>query len=182
MEGDNDVSLPRATLSKMIKDYVPQDVRVANDTIDLLIECCTEFIQLVSSEANEVATKEQKHTIQPEHVVKALQELGFEEFVAEVSSTWEQFKQDLKSSSKINLRKTIADQAGLTEEQQIALQQQMFAAARARSLNPEPGCTTAVAAMAAAYGSGAYYPPAAYGAYGASSSVPQQPPYPQPEP
>lgn len=137
---------------------MPHDVRVANDTVDLLIECCTEFIQLVSSEANEVATKEQKHTIQPEHVVKALQELGFDEFVAEVSSTWEQFKQDLKSSSKINLRKTIADQAGLTEEQQIALQQQMFAAARARSLHPEPAATNQAAAIAAAYGSGAYYP------------------------
>jgi hypothetical protein len=32
-----------------------------------------EFIQLVSSEANEVATKEHKSTIVPEHVMKALQ-------------------------------------------------------------------------------------------------------------
>ena len=39
---------------------------------------CSEFIQLLSSEANEVATKEKKNTIQPEHVISALKELGFE--------------------------------------------------------------------------------------------------------
>ncbi len=35
-----------------------------------------EFIQLLSSEANEVASKDQKNTIQPDHVVRALQVRG----------------------------------------------------------------------------------------------------------
>ena len=56
-----------------------------------------EFIQLLSSEANDVATKEKKSTIQPEHVMTALRELGFSEFIEEVKLAWEQQKDEAKS-------------------------------------------------------------------------------------
>ncbi|CAN1856583.1 Protein Dr1 homolog [Linum perenne] len=35
-----DASLPKATMTKIIKEMLPPDVRVARDTQDLLIECC----------------------------------------------------------------------------------------------------------------------------------------------
>lgn len=57
---------------------------------------CAEFIQLVSSESNEVATKEVKNTISPEHVIRALEELGFSDFVDEVKVAWDQFKEESK--------------------------------------------------------------------------------------
>ncbi|KAL9265428.1 Dr1-like protein [Drosera capensis] len=68
-----DASLPKATMTKIIKEMLPPDVRVARDTQDLLIECCVEFINLVSSESNDVCNKEEKKTIAPEHVLKALE-------------------------------------------------------------------------------------------------------------
>ncbi len=111
-----------------------------------------EFIQLLSSEANEVSTREKKNTIQPEHVMAALSDLGFSDFVAEVTAAWDQQKEEAKgerwgvgggrrrlyegqgtphtftpyvfsiaatSSHKAALRKTGADQAGYTEEEQV---------------------------------------------------------------
>ncbi|THU46036.1 hypothetical protein C4D60_Mb09t00730 [Musa balbisiana] len=68
-----DVSLPKSTMFKIIKEMLPPDVRVARDTQDLLVECCVEFINLVSSESNEVCNREDKKTIAPEHVLKALE-------------------------------------------------------------------------------------------------------------
>ncbi|WZZ37942.1 hypothetical protein YC2023_034201 [Brassica napus] len=62
-----DASLPKATMTKIIKEMLPADVRVARDAQDLLIECCVEFINLISSESNEVCNKEDKRTIAPEH-------------------------------------------------------------------------------------------------------------------
>ena len=56
-----------------------------------------EFIQLVSSEANEFATKENKNTIHPDHVMRALQELGFQDFLTDINQTWEHYKEDAKS-------------------------------------------------------------------------------------
>ncbi|KAF2573276.1 hypothetical protein F2Q70_00000455 [Brassica cretica] len=35
-----DASLPKATMTKIIKEMLPPDVRVARDAQDLLIECC----------------------------------------------------------------------------------------------------------------------------------------------
>jgi histone H3/H4 len=81
-----------ATMTKIIKEMLPADVRVARDAQDLLIECCVEFINLISSESNEVCNKEDKRTIAPEHVLKALQVLGFGEYVEEVYAAYEQHK------------------------------------------------------------------------------------------
>jgi hypothetical protein len=86
------VVLGAATVSKMIKEMLPNDIRCANDTRDLILDCCVgtlllclshqlrgsepacaEFIHLISSEANEMCNKESKKTIGGEHVMKALE-------------------------------------------------------------------------------------------------------------
>lgn len=65
---DDELSIPRAALNKMIKELIP-NIRVANDSRELILNCCTEFIHLVSSEANEICNKQTKKTISPEHVL-----------------------------------------------------------------------------------------------------------------
>ncbi|XP_061365181.1 protein Dr1 homolog [Gastrolobium bilobum] len=125
-----DASLPKATMTKIIKEMLPPDVRVARDAQDLLIECCVEFINLVSSESNEVCNREDKRTIAPEHVLKALEVLGFGEYIEEVYAAYEQHKNEtmhdtLKSGKWSN-------GAEMTEEEALAEQQRMFAEARAR--------------------------------------------------
>ena len=37
------------------------------------VQCFTEFINLISSESNEICSKEEKRTIAPEHVLRALE-------------------------------------------------------------------------------------------------------------
>jgi histone H3/H4 len=44
---DDDVSLPRATLQKWIKDATPADLRVSGEASDLILKCCNEFVQVV---------------------------------------------------------------------------------------------------------------------------------------
>ncbi|KAK8547933.1 hypothetical protein V6N13_123356 [Hibiscus sabdariffa] len=125
-----DASLPKATMTKIIKEMLPPDVRVARDAQDLLIECCVEFINLISSESNEVCNREDKRTIAPEHVLKALQALGFGEYIEEVYAAYEQHKietvQDSLKGGKWS------NGAEMTEEEAVAEQQRMFAEARAR--------------------------------------------------
>ena len=66
---DDELSVPRAALNKMIKELIPR-IRVANDARELILNCCTEFIHLVSTEANEVCVKQQRKTISPEHILE----------------------------------------------------------------------------------------------------------------
>jgi down-regulator of transcription 1 len=75
-----------ATVAKIVTEILANDpgVTFAKDTRDLLIECCVEFITLISSEANDIAEKEAKKTIACEHVQKALEELGFGSYVKDI--------------------------------------------------------------------------------------------------
>ena len=96
MDQDNDVSLPRSTLAQKIREAFPSELRVAGATMDLLVDCCTEFVQLVTSEANEISSKDNKATMNPEHILQALQQLEFPEFEADLVQLLEQFKQEAK--------------------------------------------------------------------------------------
>ena len=74
--GDEELTLPRAAINKMIKEKIP-NVRVANEARELILQCSTEFIHLLSSEASEICEKkQQKKTITPEHALLALESLG----------------------------------------------------------------------------------------------------------
>mgnify|MGYP005999634871 CR=1 FL=1 len=44
--------------------------------------------------APQVAERANKKTLAPEHVVTALQELGFDDFVEEVQAYWQQVKEE----------------------------------------------------------------------------------------
>lgn len=74
-------------------------IAFGKDARDLLIDCCVEFITLISSEANEISEKESKKTIAPEHIDKALRELGFPEYVREVLASAGDMKESLKVST-----------------------------------------------------------------------------------
>jgi hypothetical protein len=66
------------------------------DARDLLIECCVEFITLISSEANEISEKESKKTIAVEHITKALEQLGFGDYVVDINEVANEHKEQLK--------------------------------------------------------------------------------------
>jgi len=126
---DEDLSLPKATVAKMITELLPNDVSCAKETRDLVIECCVEFIHLISSEANEICEKESKKTIAPEHIISALKHLGFESFTAEVEDVLKDHKQQQKDREK---KVSKFEQSGLTEEELLKQQEELFAASRAK--------------------------------------------------
>ncbi|CAA0832125.1 Protein Dr1 homolog [Striga hermonthica] len=128
--GDHEAAVSETTtMTKIIKEMLPPDVRVARDTQDLLIECCVEFINLISSESNEVCNREDRKTIAPEHVLKALEVLGFAEYIEEVYAAYEQHRLETMDTMRGGKWSNVAE---MTEEEALAEQQKMFAEARAR--------------------------------------------------
>jgi down-regulator of transcription 1 len=90
-----------ATVQKIITEIIPPSSgqSFARDARDLLIECCVEFITLISSEANDISEKEAKKTIAVEHIEKALTELGFQDYVPDVLAVADEFKDQQKVGS-----------------------------------------------------------------------------------
>jgi histone H3/H4 len=83
-----------ATVSKIISEVLANDPNIAfaRDARDLLIECCVEFITLISSEANEIAEKDAKKTIACEHVTTALRQLGYPDYIPEILKVAQEHK------------------------------------------------------------------------------------------
>jgi len=123
---DDELSIPRAALNKMIKEVVP-NVRVANDARELILACCTEFIHVLSSEANDVCERQQKKTISPEHILAALDNLGFSCYKDEAQMVLQEAKavaaQKRRASTKL-------ENLGIPEEELLRQQQELFAKAR----------------------------------------------------
>lgn len=119
----NALLIPQATVQKLVTDMLPADLSFAKESRDLLIECCVQFVHMISSEANEVCEKDSKKTIAPEHVIKALQELGFQDYISEIEAV----VQDHKSQQKAREKKVSKfEQSGLTQEELLAQQQELL--------------------------------------------------------
>lgn len=120
--GNDDLSLPKgmahrsplaqhaadgsaATVQKIVGEILPAHggVAFAKEARDLLIECCVEFITLISSEANEISEKEAKKTIACDHITNALEQLGFSEYVPAVLEAAVEHKevQKVKASPRL---------------------------------------------------------------------------------
>jgi len=130
---DEDVTLPRAAVNKMIKEMIP-NVRVSNDARELILNCCTEFIHLVSSEANEICNRQLKKTILPEHVFQALQGLGFHSYIEEVRSVLQECKTQAANKRRASTR---LENLGIPEEELLRQQQELFQQARLQQAQAE---------------------------------------------
>ncbi|EGS22758.1 negative cofactor 2 complex subunit beta-like protein [Thermochaetoides thermophila DSM 1495] len=130
-DSSDDLSLPKATVQKIVGEILSLSGGIAfsKEARDVLIECCVEFITLVSSEANEISEKEAKKTIACDHIVKALDQLGFPDYVPAVLEAAAEHKEVQKGREK---KANKLEQSGLTMEELERLQQEQFAAAAAR--------------------------------------------------
>ncbi|CBY00043.1 hypothetical protein IAQ61_002751 [Plenodomus lingam] len=126
--GNDDLSLPKATVQKIVQDILAGEpgMTFAKDSRDLLIECCVEFITLISSEANEIAEKDAKKTIACEHVKAALEELDFGDYVPAILEVAQDYKKQQQNREK---KQTKIEQSGLSNEELERMQEELFKSA-----------------------------------------------------
>ncbi|OWR47330.1 protein Dr1 [Danaus plexippus] len=130
---EDELTLPRASINKMIKELVPS-VRVAFESRELILNCCTEFIHLISSEANEVCNQSNKKTINAEHVLMALDRLGFSDYTVEAEAVLKDCK---AVAAKRRRQSTRLENLGIPEEELFRQQQELFAKAREEQAKQE---------------------------------------------
>uniref|UniRef100_A0A1B6FUA8 Protein Dr1 n=2 Tax=Proconiini TaxID=565685 RepID=A0A1B6FUA8_9HEMI len=130
---EDELTLPRASVNKMIKELLP-NIRVANESRELILNCCTEFIHLISSEANEICNQQQKRTINAEHILLALDKLGFGDYRADAEAVL----RDCKAiAAKRRRQSTRLENLGIPEEELLKQQQELFARAREEQARDE---------------------------------------------
>lgn len=126
-----EVSLPKATMAKMIKEVLPENLRCSADARDLAISCCMEFIAMLTQECSDICDKSKKQTIRPEHVLQALKTLEFNSYVDEVSRVHMEHKSE-KAEVNARNKKRKAVQLDMTPEEAAEQQRLLFDNAKTR--------------------------------------------------
>ncbi|CAN6973943.1 unnamed protein product [Brassica oleracea var. botrytis] len=101
-----DASLPKATMTKIIKEMLPADVRVARDAQDLLIDLMKSVTKRINEQSHPSMYGEEVYAAYEQHRYETIQ--------------------DSQRSVKMNTS------AEMTEEEAAAEQQRMFTEDRAR--------------------------------------------------
>lgn len=91
------------------------------------MNCCTEFIHLISSEANEICKQNNKKTINADHVLVALEQLGFPDYMENANAVLNDCKEVAANRRRNNNR---LENLGIPEEELLRQQEELFAKAR----------------------------------------------------
>ncbi|EFC50479.1 predicted protein [Naegleria gruberi] len=124
-----DLTLPKQTIVKIIKEHLGESIKCAADTRELIVECCVEFVQMIAAESNSICESDKRKTIAGEHVTEALRRLGYSEYLGLVNEAHNQHK--VESSRHNNASKKLKN-SGKTEEELISEQHKLIAQSRAR--------------------------------------------------
>ena len=124
-----DVTLPRATVQKIISEILDPDYTFSKEARDMIIKSGIEFIMILSSMASEMAEQESKKTIAPEHVIKALEELEYFEFIPFLNKILVEFKGSMKVKEKKDSK---FKKSGLSEEELLRQQEELFRQSRSK--------------------------------------------------
>jgi histone H3/H4 len=116
---DEDLNIPRAAINKFVKDVIP-DVRVSNETKEIILRCCNEFIHIVTSEANNICEEQHKKTIASDHILAVFNRLGWPEYKEVVEDAETACKGRKKRQS------TKLEHTGISEEELLKQQQELI--------------------------------------------------------
>lgn len=125
-DNDDEFCIPRSAMYKLVKELVPQ-VRLSGEAKDLIVTACNEFIHLLATEANQVCEKQSKKLILPDHVLCALDNLGFGEYKEDCVEVMKQMQEETDKRKKLRNR---LEKPGIPEEELLRQQNQLFAEAR----------------------------------------------------
>lgn len=91
------------------------------------MNCCTEFIHLISSEANEICKQNNKKTINAEHILVALDQLGFSDYKHDANAVLNDCKEVAANRRRQSTR---LENLGIPVEELLRQQTELFTRAR----------------------------------------------------
>jgi histone H3/H4 len=125
-DNDDELCIPRSAMYKLVKELVPQ-VRLSGEAKDLIVTSCNEFIHLLASESNTVCENQSKKLILPDHVLLALDNLGFGEYKQDCVEVMKQMQEEVDKRKKLRNK---LEKPGIPEEELLRQQNLLFAEAR----------------------------------------------------
>ena len=88
-ERPEDLNLPNAVVSRIIKEALPPSVKVSKEAQAAVAKAASVFVLYATSCANNVALKSHRKTIRGGDVVKAMEDMEFDKFIKPLENSLE---------------------------------------------------------------------------------------------
>ena len=110
---------------------VPPIIRVTPDATEAVLAAANDFTRMLVTQSNTISTNAKKNIILPHHVIEATRQLEFGRYVPAMEASGTTSKEAAKDR-KSRMKKGFQELDGLTDEEKIALQQEMLRGAMER--------------------------------------------------
>ncbi|KAF2089017.1 histone-fold-containing protein [Saccharata proteae CBS 121410] len=127
-----DLNLPKTMVNRLAKGVLPANTNLQLVTQSAISKSATVFVNYLTSHASDIASRQNKKTIQPRDVFEALKELEFEAFIPRVEG-------ELQRYNTIQCDKRNSYRRRLKEEKLAAEAQPTDAAAAPSTAGAETG-------------------------------------------
>ncbi|NP_001279492.1 DNA polymerase epsilon subunit 3 isoform X1 [Callorhinchus milii] len=105
-ERPEDLNLPNAVVTRIIKEALPEGVNVSKEARSAISRAASVFVLYATSCANNFAMKSKRKTLNATDVLAAMEEMEFERFITPLKDALEAFKRDQKGKKEASeLRK-----------------------------------------------------------------------------
>merc|ERR1739842_147860 len=96
-ERPEDLNLPNAVITRIIKDTLPEGVAVAKEARSAIAKAASVFVLYATSTSNSLAQKNKKKTVSAQDVLNAMKEMEFEKFSGPLEESLEVHKKSQQS-------------------------------------------------------------------------------------
>ncbi|KAL2733976.1 hypothetical protein V1478_003674 [Vespula squamosa] len=100
-----DLNLPNAVVTRIIKEALPDGVTIGKDARTAIAKASSIFILYLTSSANIIAKKANRKTISGTDVIQAMADIDFDQFVDPLQESLENFKRTQKEKKDATTKK-----------------------------------------------------------------------------
>lgn len=114
-EKPEDLNLPNAVISRLMKEVLPDGVNVSKEARSAISRAASVFVLYTTSCANNLAQKQKRKTLTGLDVLTAMDEMEFGQFVEPLKKSLEAFKKEQKE--KESKKKEAAEKRKQNQEE-----------------------------------------------------------------
>ncbi|XP_046376386.2 DNA polymerase epsilon subunit 3-like [Haliotis rufescens] len=104
-ERPEDLNLPNAVVTRIIKDAIPDGVNVGKEARLAISKAASVFVLYATSCSNNFSMKAKRKTISAQDVVDAMEEMEFEQFVSPLQQCLDAFRNEQKGKKEASERR-----------------------------------------------------------------------------
>lgn len=110
---EQDRFLPIANISRIMKNLLPENAKIAKESKEAVQETVSEFISFITSEASDKCLQEKRKTINGDDLLWAMSTLGFDRYVEPLKIYLNKYREAVRGDKPLKQQPAAASSGGV---------------------------------------------------------------------